>query len=141
VRLDITGGAIEIDRGVLERMAGPFEHLLRNSVAHGIESPEARRGRGQGRRRNVVSVTVAQSGNEVAVEFADDGAGLDLARIREPGGGARCARRRRRPATPSWPQLIFKPGLQHRRHGHRTGRPRRRPGRGARRSQRDGRPH
>ena len=50
VRLDIVGGAIEIDRGVLDRMTGPFEHLLRNCVAHGIETPDAaRRGR-QGRR-------------------------------------------------------------------------------------------
>ncbi|MDL2339066.1 MAG: Hpt domain-containing protein, partial [Pseudomonadota bacterium] len=39
VRLDIVGGSIEIDRGVLDRMTGAFEHLLRNSVTHGIESP------------------------------------------------------------------------------------------------------
>ena len=84
VRLDIVGGAIEIDRGVLDRMTGPFEHLLRNSVAHGIEAPELRKAAGKdagGR----ITVTVAQVGNEVAVEFADDGAGLDLARIRQRG--------------------------------------------------------
>ena len=84
VRLDIVGGAIEIDRGVLDRMTGPFEHLLRNSVAHGIEAPELRKAGGKeagGR----ITVTVSQVGNEVAVEFADDGAGLDLARIRQRG--------------------------------------------------------
>ena len=43
VRLDIVGGSIEIDRGVLDRMTGPFEHLLRNCVAHGIERPERAR--------------------------------------------------------------------------------------------------
>src|SRR5512140_3971171 len=37
VRLDIVGGSIEVDRGVLDRMIGPFEHMLRNSVVHGIE--------------------------------------------------------------------------------------------------------
>ena len=42
VRLDIVGGSIEVDRGVLDRMTGAFEHLLRNSVTHGIESPAAR---------------------------------------------------------------------------------------------------
>ena len=48
VRLDIVGGSIEIDRGVLDRMTGAFEHLLRNCVAHGIEPPEARAGGRQG---------------------------------------------------------------------------------------------
>jgi chemosensory pili system protein ChpA (sensor histidine kinase/response regulator) len=82
VRLDLVGGAIEVDRGVLERMVGPFEHLLRNAVAHGIEPTEQRLAAGkpaEGR----IEVHIAQTGNEVAVEFADDGGGLDLARIRE----------------------------------------------------------
>ena len=52
VRLDITGGAIEIDRGVLERMTGPFEHLLRNSVAHGIEQPERAQAAGKDAHRH-----------------------------------------------------------------------------------------
>jgi chemosensory pili system protein ChpA (sensor histidine kinase/response regulator) len=83
-RLDIVGGGIEIDRGVLERMVGSFEHLLRNSVAHGIESPAERSASGKSA-DGVITVTVAQSGNEVAVDVADDGAGLDLIRIRSRG--------------------------------------------------------
>ncbi|MEY3252218.1 MAG: hypothetical protein RL227_1191, partial [Pseudomonadota bacterium] len=83
-RLDIVGGGIEIDRGTLERMVGSFEHLLRNSVAHGIESPAERSASGK-EAAGVITVTVAQSGNEVAVDVADDGAGLDLARIRRRG--------------------------------------------------------
>ncbi|WP_201496860.1 Hpt domain-containing protein [Rubrivivax sp. A210] len=81
VRMELLGGAIEIDRGVLERMTGPFEHLLRNSVAHGIEAPEARKAAGKDA-GGLVSVTVAQAGNEVAVEVSDDGAGLNLERVR-----------------------------------------------------------
>ncbi len=81
VRLEIIGSAIEIDRGVLERMVGPFEHLLRNSVAHGVEMPEQRRVAGKDA-TGLVTVNVTQAGNEVAIEFGDDGAGLDLARIR-----------------------------------------------------------
>ncbi len=84
VRVDLVGGAIEVDRGVLERMVGAFEHLLRNSVAHGIEAPAAR-GKAGKDATGVITITVAQAGNEVAVEFADDGAGLDLARIRSRG--------------------------------------------------------
>ena len=48
VRLDIVGGSIEVDRGVLDRMTGAFEHLLRNCVAHGIEPTEARSAARQG---------------------------------------------------------------------------------------------
>lgn len=81
VRLDIVGGAIEIDRGVLERMTGPFEHLLRNSVVHGIELPDARAAAGK-ERGGSITVSITQEGNEVGVEVRDDGAGLDLPRIR-----------------------------------------------------------
>jgi chemosensory pili system protein ChpA (sensor histidine kinase/response regulator) len=81
-RLDLVGGGIEVDRGVLERMVGPFEHLLRNCVAHGIELPAERERLGKDA-TGQVTVTVSQSGNEVTVEFADDGAGLDLPRIRQ----------------------------------------------------------
>jgi chemosensory pili system protein ChpA (sensor histidine kinase/response regulator) len=82
VRLDIVGGSIEIDRGVLDRMTGPFEHLLRNCVAHGVERPEARVAAGKDA-TGTISINLAQEGNEVAIEFRDDGAGLNLGRIRE----------------------------------------------------------
>ena len=54
VRLDIVGGAIEIDRGVLDRMTGAFEHLLRNASTHGIESPAARAAAGKDADRPIV---------------------------------------------------------------------------------------
>ncbi len=81
VRLDIVGGSIEVDRGVLDRMTGAFEHLLRNCVSHGIEMPAARVEAGKEATGSIV-VSLAHEGNEVGVEFRDDGAGLDLARIR-----------------------------------------------------------
>ncbi|WP_428420197.1 Hpt domain-containing protein [Methylibium sp.] len=84
VRLDIIGGSIEVDRGVLDRMTGAFEHLLRNCITHGIESPEARAAAGKEPIGTVV-VSLHQEGNEVSVEFRDDGAGLDLPRIRGKG--------------------------------------------------------
>ena len=82
VRLDLVGGSIEVDRGVLERMGGAFEHLLRNCVTHGIELPATRLAAGKDP-AGQITVAVAHEGNEVAVEFRDDGSGLDLARIRE----------------------------------------------------------
>ena len=84
VRLDIEGGGVEIDRGVLDRMLPSFEHLLRNCVVHGIEAPAQRAAAGK---EAVGSITMAvtQVGNEVAVEVRDDGAGLNLAAIQARG--------------------------------------------------------
>ena len=82
VRLDITGGSIEMDRGILDRMTPAFEHLLRNCVVHGIETQAVRSARSKDA-AGLISIDVQQSGNDVAVEFRDDGAGLNLPRIRE----------------------------------------------------------
>ncbi len=79
--LDIIGGQIEIDRSVLETMTGPLGHLVRNAVAHGIESPEERRAAGKPE-IGQITLQVSQQGNEVVITFRDDGAGLDFARIR-----------------------------------------------------------
>ncbi|HZT55692.1 MAG TPA: response regulator, partial [Burkholderiaceae bacterium] len=84
VRLDIVGGRVEVDRGVLDRMTGAFEHLLRNCVGHGIELPEARTRAGKDATGSII-VALSHEGNEVGVEFRDDGAGLDLPRIRDKG--------------------------------------------------------
>lgn len=82
VTLDIRAGNIEIDRGVLERMTAPLEHLLRNSIAHGIESLEQRRAAGKAD-IGQITLALAQEGNEIAIELADDGAGLNFERIRQ----------------------------------------------------------
>ena len=81
VNLDIRGGAVEIDRGVLEQMAAPFEHLLRNAIVHGIEPRAGRQAAGKPETGELL-VQVSQHGNEVVIVFGDDGAGLDLERIR-----------------------------------------------------------
>ncbi len=82
VKLEIEGGRIEMDRGVLDRMTPAFEHLLRNAVAHGIEAPGARVAAGKAAAGHI-RVRLGHEGNDVSVTFEDDGAGLDLARIRE----------------------------------------------------------
>ncbi|WP_308622183.1 Hpt domain-containing protein [Massilia sp. Se16.2.3] len=81
VNLDIRGGAVEIDRSVLEQMAAPFEHLLRNAIVHGVE-PRAVRAAAGKQETGELLVQVSQQGNEVVLQFSDDGAGLDLDRIR-----------------------------------------------------------
>lgn len=82
VNLDIRGTSIEIDRSVLEKMVGPFEHLLRNAIVHGIESRERRRENGK-QETGELLIEIRQEGNEVVIHFTDDGQGLNLARIRD----------------------------------------------------------
>ncbi len=80
--LDIRQGQTEIDRSVLDKMAGPLEHLLRNSVAHGLEDPAGRAAAGKDA-IGQITVSLAQEGNEIVIAIADDGAGLALERIRQ----------------------------------------------------------
>jgi len=82
VKLEISGGALEMDRGVLDRVTGSFEHLLRNAVGHGIESAAKRQTAGKPV-AGLITIHVEQQSNDVAVTFGDDGAGLDLAHIRQ----------------------------------------------------------
>jgi chemosensory pili system protein ChpA (sensor histidine kinase/response regulator) len=79
--LVVEGEGSEIDRQVLESMLPPFEHLLRNAVAHGIESPAVRRKRGKPDTGKVL-LKIRREGSEVIIEVRDDGGGLDLAAIR-----------------------------------------------------------
>ncbi len=81
VKLAIKGGSLEMDRGVLDRMAPVFEHLLRNAVAHGIEDPAVRVNAGKPA-AGTININLQQQSNDVTVEFSDDGAGLDLDLIR-----------------------------------------------------------
>jgi len=81
VNLEVRGGNVEIDRGVLERMGGPFEHLVRNAIVHGLETPAERLAAGKPE-TGEITIEVRQEGNEIIVVLADDGAGLDLDRIR-----------------------------------------------------------
>lgn len=81
-QLDIQGGELEIDRSVLEKVTAPLEHLLRNALAHGIESADARRAAGKAEFGEIV-LSARQSGNEMVLTVKDDGAGLNYGRIRE----------------------------------------------------------
>jgi chemosensory pili system protein ChpA (sensor histidine kinase/response regulator) len=79
--LVVDGESNEIDRQVLESMLPPFEHLLRNAIAHGIEKPAVRQKRGKPEIGKVL-LKVRREGAEVIVEVVDDGGGLDVAAIR-----------------------------------------------------------
>jgi len=110
VNLDIRGGAVEIDRSVLERMAAPFEHLLRNAIAHGVESRAARSAAGKNETGELL-VQVTQQGNEVVIEFTDDGGGLDLERIRAKAISNGLLREDEEVTDVQIADLIFEPGF------------------------------
>lgn len=80
--LEFRGTRVEIDRSVLEKITAPFEHLLRNAIAHGLEAPAERAARGKSEIGEIV-IDARQVGNEVVMTLSDDGAGLNFARIRE----------------------------------------------------------
>jgi chemosensory pili system protein ChpA (sensor histidine kinase/response regulator) len=80
----VEGATGELDRQVLERMLPPFEHLLRNAVVHGIESPDQRQAAGKNASGRI-HLKLQREGAEVIVEVRDDGAGMNLAAIRSKG--------------------------------------------------------
>ncbi|SHK06494.1 two-component system, chemotaxis family, sensor kinase CheA [Roseomonas rosea] len=82
VVLDIRGEAVEADKAIVDGLFDPLLHLLRNAVDHGIEPPEARAGAGKpaaGR----ITLEARREGEGILVEVADDGRGIDPARIRQ----------------------------------------------------------
>jgi chemosensory pili system protein ChpA (sensor histidine kinase/response regulator) len=80
--LAVQGAGAELDRQMLERMVAPLEHMLRNSVVHGIEPPDRRAQLGKpdvGR----ISISLERDGAEIVIVVADDGAGINVKLIRE----------------------------------------------------------
>lgn len=81
VRLEIEGDKTQVDRDVLERLEAPLTHLLRNAVDHGIESPEQRVLAGKPA-EGLIRLRASHQAGLLVLELADDGAGVDLERVR-----------------------------------------------------------
>jgi chemosensory pili system protein ChpA (sensor histidine kinase/response regulator) len=79
--LKVEGSQGEMDRTVMERMTAPLEHMLRNALAHGLETPQARRDLGKAEEGNV-TIAVSREATEVVIKVSDDGKGLDRDAIR-----------------------------------------------------------
>lgn len=80
IALNIVGAETELDRTVIDEIGDPLVHLIRNSVDHGIESPEVRRAKGKPE-EGTVELRAYHSGNYVFIEIEDDGAGIDRDRV------------------------------------------------------------
>ncbi len=108
--LDIRGSNVELDRSALERITGPLEHLLRNAITHGLEKPEKRIAQGKAA-MGEISLEVRQEGNEVTLVLADDGAGLDLERIRAKAVAHGLLNPGETRSDQQLAELVFAPGL------------------------------
>ncbi len=81
VELDISGQDTDLDKGILDAIAEPLTHLVRNAVSHGIEPAEERRKAGKAP-QGVIRLNAYHQGNQVIVEVTDDGRGMDPQKIR-----------------------------------------------------------
>jgi two-component system chemotaxis sensor kinase CheA len=112
VELVLSGQETDLDKGILDAIAEPLTHLVRNAVSHGIESPEDRARLGKPA-RGVVRLNAYHQGNQVIVEVSDDGRGIDAQKIRAKAVqlGMTTAEDAARLSEAEAVQFIFKPGF------------------------------
>jgi chemosensory pili system protein ChpA (sensor histidine kinase/response regulator) len=108
--LELSGTSVELDRSVLDKMTAPFEHLLRNAMAHGLETPEEREQLGKPV-IGEIHLSLHQESNEVVFEFSDDGAGLDLVRLQQKALATGLIREGEIFSNDQAIQMIFMPGI------------------------------
>jgi two-component system, chemotaxis family, sensor kinase CheA len=80
IRLEMTGESTEVDRTIVERLADPLTHIIRNSADHGLESPEDRLAAGK-TEEGTIHLAAAQRGGRIVIEIKDDGAGINTERV------------------------------------------------------------
>ncbi len=112
VALHIEGSDVELDREMIEMMRDPLVHIVRNSIDHGIEAPALRRALGK-RENGWLNVAARQSGNQIVIEIADDGQGVDTDRLvaKVASAGLRSDAQLRAMSEQAKLDLIFEPGL------------------------------
>ncbi|OOV86805.1 chemotaxis protein CheA [Oceanospirillum linum] len=109
VKLEMVGEHTELDRSMIEKLADPLTHLIRNSLDHGIESPEERAAAGKDQTGTILLRASHQGGN-IVVEVQDDGAGLNRERILSKAQEKGIATSESMPDSDVW-SLIFAPGF------------------------------
>ncbi len=109
-QLEIRNGELELDRGVLEKIVAPLEHLLRNAVAHGLELPVTRTAAGKPE-FGEIRIEARQEGNEMLLTLSDDGVGLDLDRIHKKAIAQNLLSVGVEPSANQLAHMIFVPGF------------------------------
>jgi two-component system chemotaxis sensor kinase CheA len=112
VRLEVDGGDVELDREMIEMIRDPLTHMVRNAIDHGIEPPEVRLAGGKPA-AGTLCVCARQSGNQILIEVADDGRGIDGDRLvkKALANGVITAERAERLTATQKNALMFEAGL------------------------------
>ena len=115
VSLTIEGADVELDREMIELMRDPLVHIIRNAVDHGIEAPADRRAAGK-REAGRLVVSARQSGNQILIEIADDGRGIDVEKLAEKAKAQKLVTAAQLAAMDHAArlELVFHPGLSSR---------------------------
>lgn len=109
IKLTTHGQATELDKSLIERIIDPLTHLVRNSIDHGIETPEARAAAGKNPEGGM-TLSAQHHGGQIVIEVSDDGAGLSRERILKKALAQGMAVTENTPDEELW-QLIFAPGF------------------------------
>jgi two-component system chemotaxis sensor kinase CheA len=112
VDLELSGQETDLDKGILDAIAEPLTHLVRNAVSHGIEPPEQRRSLGKPP-HGKIRLHALHQGNQVVVEISDDGRGIDAQKIRAKATelGLITPEEASRMSDAEALELIFRPGF------------------------------
>ncbi len=109
IKLTTQGQATELDKSLIERIIDPLTHLVRNSIDHGVETPEKRIEAGKSPEGNML-LSAQHHGGQIVIEVSDDGAGLNRERILKKAISQGMAVSENTPDEEVW-QLIFAPGF------------------------------
>ncbi|PWB58816.1 MAG: chemotaxis protein CheA [Nitrosomonadales bacterium] len=109
VELKTLGESTELDKGLIEKLADPLTHLVRNSLDHGIESPEKREAQGKPA-KGTITLRAEHQGGNIVIEVSDDGAGLNREKILAKAAEKGIPTSESMPDHEVW-QLIFAPGF------------------------------
>ncbi|MBB4187799.1 two-component system chemotaxis sensor kinase CheA [Sinorhizobium terangae] len=110
IELETEGETTEVDKTVIERLADPLVHLVRNSIDHGLEPPEERAAAGKDRVGRII-LSARQSGGEVVITIKDDGRGVNRERVRAKAEASGLIQAGQQLMDQELLQLIFQPGF------------------------------
>jgi len=112
VELVLSGQDTDLDKSILDAIAEPLTHMVRNAVSHGIESAEERQRAGKPA-KGTVKLDAYHQGNQVIVEVSDDGRGIDVTKVRAKAleTGLVNADEAARLSENEWLDFIFRPGF------------------------------
>jgi two-component system chemotaxis sensor kinase CheA len=110
INLKVSGEQTELDKTVMEKIGDPLVHLVRNSIDHGIEMPEARRAAGKPE-AGTVHLNAYHKGGNIVIEIRDDGAGVNRRRVLEKARARGLVGEGEQPGDEAILDLLFQPGF------------------------------